>query len=144
MQEEEDDVLRARMNAGRIMAATMTTNATVTAAILNFLDLRVITPNDPAQAGRASEVLMLTDARSRPCLQPDGWAARFSCLFTGALALSEIPAQLYNALPRTDCTQSKRADHTTPKFVWMTVWSSKCVSTAHHAATYAVPKLSMN
>jgi hypothetical protein len=29
-------------------------------------------PNDPAQAGRASDVRLLTDARSRPCLQPDG------------------------------------------------------------------------
>jgi len=52
MQEEEDDVLRARMNAGRIMAATMPTNATVTAAILNFLDLRVITPNEVSSATR--------------------------------------------------------------------------------------------
>jgi len=51
MQEEDDDVLRARMNAGRIMAATMTTNATVTAAILNFLDLRVITPNVEVRDG---------------------------------------------------------------------------------------------
>src|SRR5436309_14817495 len=43
--EFEADVVSARINAGRIMAATMTNNATVTAAILNFLNLRVITPN---------------------------------------------------------------------------------------------------
>jgi hypothetical protein len=32
------------------MAATMTRNATVTAAILSFFDLRVMTPNGKAQA----------------------------------------------------------------------------------------------
>ncbi len=65
MQEEDDDVLRARMNAGRIMAATMTTNATVTAAILNFLDLPVITPNACDEARRASEVRHETGRESR-------------------------------------------------------------------------------
>jgi hypothetical protein len=38
--------------------------------------LKVVPPNDPAQAGRASDVRLLTDARSRPCLQPDGWAGQ--------------------------------------------------------------------
>jgi hypothetical protein len=29
-------------------------------------------PNDPAQAGRANGSRLLTDTRTRPCLQPDG------------------------------------------------------------------------
>lgn len=34
----------------------------------------VILPNGPAQAGRGNSVGFQTDARPRPCLQPDGWA----------------------------------------------------------------------
>ena len=30
--------------------------------------------NDAAQAGRDKDVQLRTEARSRPCLQPDGWA----------------------------------------------------------------------
>jgi hypothetical protein len=31
-------------------------------------------PNVPAQAGRGNDVRLQTEVRSRPCLQPDGWA----------------------------------------------------------------------
>src|SRR5512142_2393094 len=34
-------------------------------------------PNGPAQAGRGNDVGMQTEARSRPCLQPDGWNSSF-------------------------------------------------------------------
>jgi hypothetical protein len=37
-----------------------------------------VTPNDPAQAGRASDVRLPTERRSRPCLQPDGSAKPWS------------------------------------------------------------------
>src|SRR6266704_1529865 len=50
----EADVVRARINAGRIMAATMTKSATIAAAILSLLDLGLITPNGPDQARRPS------------------------------------------------------------------------------------------
>jgi hypothetical protein len=33
-----------------------------------------MTANDPAQAGRACDVRLLTNARSRPCLQPACYA----------------------------------------------------------------------
>src|ERR1039458_2432021 len=41
--------------------------------------------NDPAQAGRASDVRLPTERRSRPCLQPDGWV-QLSWLVTEPLS----------------------------------------------------------
>src|SRR5437667_1291642 len=60
----EADVVRARINAGRIIAATMTKSATVAAAILNFLDLRVITPNDATHSRGASDAQNVAEASS--------------------------------------------------------------------------------
>jgi hypothetical protein len=39
--------------------------------------IRATTRNAPAQAGRASDVRLSTEPRSRPCMQPDGWASSF-------------------------------------------------------------------
>lgn len=33
---------------------------------------RIVSANDPAQAGRTSDILLSTETRSRPCLEPDG------------------------------------------------------------------------
>jgi hypothetical protein len=34
----------------------------------------MLMPNTPAQAGRGNDVRLQTEAQSRPCLKPDGYA----------------------------------------------------------------------
>jgi len=67
----EAGVVRARINAGRIIAATMTNNATVTAAILNFLNLRVITPNARDHSRRANDATYANGMHARRRVQRD-------------------------------------------------------------------------
>ena len=46
----EADVVRARINAGSTTAIAAITNNSITPAMINLLELRVITPNDQAHA----------------------------------------------------------------------------------------------
>src|ERR1700690_1595250 len=53
-----------------------------------------ITPNAPAQAGRGNGARLLTDAQSRPCLKPDGWAVSFSSLIAANIQCQELLCNL--------------------------------------------------
>src|SRR5258708_30134030 len=46
--------------------------------------------NGPAQAGRASDVRLPTETRSRPCLQPDGCTAYLASLLVDVISTEAI------------------------------------------------------